>query len=993
MAAKSPSLKPAWKSAIRSAADPHRVKHALDILLPLASSLKNASAEQARILAALFSGSESATALLASKPEWLASLTVDLLQHPRRAQGLSRELHDVLKASSPRNVTEAAARIRRIREFKQREMLRIAARDLARLGDTQTILRQVSGVADVCLSAIFDLCWAELVREVGAPHHQDAEGRWRPTKFAVIGLGKLGGHELNYSSDVDVIFVYDDEGFVYPPAPNRNRNRNPDRGIPNHQFFRRLAERFVAEVSEPAEEGLLYRVDLRLRPEGDAGPWARSLESYENYYAQWGQTWERMMLIKARGVAGDAALAAEFLEMIQPFRYPRSLSESVLREIAAMKDRIEKEIVRTGEMDRNVKLGTGGIREIEFIVQTHQLLKAGRTPFLQGGSTLPVLEKLVQYGIVSAADAKALRTAYCFLRDVEHRLQMEHNLQTHTIPKESKGRERLARLMGLKIVAQFDATLKGHTRFVRGIYDRLLKTDAPEVGAALPREFRGAEEKWKTILAEHGFRDPEKAVRLLDEFANGPGYVHVSPRTAELAWELIPKLLVLCPTAERLAANSPSARVLSDPDRVLTRLDTFIAAYGTRAMLFEMWAHNPSLFELLLLLFDRSEFLAEIAIRTPDMVDELVLSGRLRRRKSAEEILDDLRHGRRDEDQRLWLRRYHQAELMRIGLRDILGLADHEQNFLELTALADACLQYALQVALKKKKTPPMVIIGLGKLGGRELNYGSDLDIIFVARPGAKDLQKLQRLAIDVMDLLSSPTELGVAFATDARLRPDGEKGLLVNTLDAYEEYYRRRAQLWEIQTLTRTRPIAGDLKLGERFQHLAAQLTNFARLTPAPNRNPNPNPAAFRPDWKTQIARMRLRIEKERTPAGQDALAIKTGSGGLIDAEFIAQALCLEHGWQEPNTVRVLERARDTKAIDPAQAASLIENYGKLRRVEAILRRWSYEGETVLPADPAPFYRVSVRCGFPTPEAFRQSVLGYRKAIREVYVKVLPQG
>ena len=253
------------------------------------------------------------------------------------------------------------------------------------------------------------------------------------------------------------------------------------------------------------------------------------------------------------------------------------------------------------------------------------------------------------------------------------------------------------------------------------------------------------------------------------------------------------------------------------PDRVVTRLDSFISAYGARATLFELWNRNPAIFELLVLLFDRSEFLAELAIRTPDLVDELVISGRLRQRKTAEETLRDLRHGLGDEDQQLWLRRYHQAELMRIGLRDILGLADFEQYLTELSGLADACLQYALEVVMRKHKlkTPPFVIIGLGKLGGAEIDYGSDLDIIFVADPKAKNLPALGRLALEVLDLVSARTEQGVVFRTDARLRPDGEKGLLVNTLSAYEDYYRQRAQLWEIQSLTRTRPVAGDLKLG----------------------------------------------------------------------------------------------------------------------------------------------------------------------------------
>jgi glutamate-ammonia-ligase adenylyltransferase len=318
---------------------------------------------------------------------------------------------------------------------------------------------------------------------------------------------------------------------------------------------------------------------------------------------------------------------------------------------------------------------------------------------------------------------------------------------------------------------------------------------------------------------------------------------------------------------------------------------------------------------------------------------------------------------------------------MRIGLRDILGLADFEQYLTELSGLADACLQYALDVVVRKHKlkTPPFVIIGLGKLGGAEIDYGSDLDVVFVAGSRARNLPALGRLALEVIDLVSARTEQGMVFRTDARLRPDGEKGLLVNTLSAYEEYYRQRAQLWEIQSLTRTRPVAGDLKSGAQFQKLAAMLASF--------RQPSLPLAAYTPDWKQKIHQMRMRIEKERTPAGKDDLAIKTGIGGLMDAEFIAQALCLEQGWQEANTLRALERGR-AAAVLP-EADKLIVNYRQVRRLEGILRRWSYEGETVLPDNPAPYYRVSVRCGFASPEAFREALAAWRKAIREVYLKV----
>ena len=1010
---------PIWTKAIKHCAEPERARHVLNQLQATnaGGSLAKASEPQAAALAALFSGSQALSGQLIAHPEWFSVLEIEALKFARRKQGLEQEVNRWLAPTL--EARDFGKALGGIREFKEREMLRIGTRDLARLGSMSEVIQELSDAADICLKTVWEICRQQLIERYGRPFHQDATGQWQPTAACVVGLGKLGGQELNYSSDVDVIIVYSDEGSIFkdsPPTSQKvasvsSRKRVASRAVvaprpvlANHQFFNRLAEAFIAEVTRLTSEGTLYRIDLRLRPEGDSGPLSRSLSSFENYYAQWGQTWERMMLIKAREVADDETLAAEFLEMVQSFRYPRSINENVLREVGAMKDRIENEVVKSDELERNVKLGFGGIREIEFVVQALQLLHAGRQPFLQGAQTLASLEKLTQYELLPAATANSLREAYTFWRMVEHRLQMENNRQTHTIPAERHAQLRLARLMGFKTLEEFDAVREAHARAVRRIFDQVLKNEVPETHApsAFPTQFDGEEEEWKQILGRHGFKNVDASFRVLREFVEGPGYVHVSPRTRELALHLLERLLAKCPSAPsakgqkqtpdksvlgsglKLAAKAEKQNAnipLSDPDRVVTRLDSFISAYGARGTLFELWNSNPAIFELLVLLFDRSEFLAELAIRTPDLVDELVTSGRLRQRKSAEETLRDLSHGLSDADQHLWLRRYHQAELMRIGLRDILGLADFEQYLTELSALADACLRYALKVAMRhhKLKTVPFVVIGLGKLGGREIDYGSDLDIIFVAEPRAKNLTRLKDVAIEMMELLTRRTELGLVFHTDARLRPDGEKGLLVNTLDAYESYYRSRAHLWEIQTLTRSRPIAGDLRLGQRFQTLAAALTNFAR--------PSLPLIAYQPDWKSRINQMRMRIEKERTPAGKDSLAIKTGSGGLVDAEFIAQALCLEHGWQEANTVNALEKSRGASVLpDPHK---LIDNYRRLRRVEGILRRWSYEGETVLPDEPAPYYRVSVRCGFPTPEAFREVLAMWRRSIREVYQKV----
>jgi [glutamine synthetase] adenylyltransferase / [glutamine synthetase]-adenylyl-L-tyrosine phosphorylase len=966
-----------WPKIIKASADPNRVKNFLSSLTETGarSQLDKFSVESARILSALVSGSQYFGEILPAHPEMLSAFDFEELRHSRRADGLRRDAKTILE---PKLAGHDYANILvELHRFKQREMLRVAARDLGRLSNVVEITRELSDVADICLDSVLQISSKQFSKKYGRPFHQDAEGRWQPTTFCILGLGKLGGQELNYSSDVDLMFIYEDEGEVFKDAPTGKTS--PRSVMSNHQYFCKLAETLSDEISRATADGFLFRVDLRLRPEGDGGPIARSLESCENYYAQWGQTWERMMLIKARPVAGDENLGAEFLEMIQPFRFPRSISPEILREIAATKDRIENEVVRAGELERNVKLGRGGIREIEFAVQILQVLHGGRSPFLQIPQTLPCLDKLAQYDLLSREHTSQLHAAYIFLRDVEHRLQMENNLQTHTLPNDKPALLRLARLMDFTTLEKFKSALRLHTGNVRRVYESLLKSETQASPSASLPPFEGTEEQWARLLAAHSFREPEKAALLFKEFAEGPGYLHVSPRTTELARQLIPKLLALCPQSP--PADKPQAIVLSDPDRVLARMDSFISAYGSRVTLFELWNNNPKFFELLILLFDRSEFLAEVAIRTPDLIDGLIAGGRLLRRKNAGEIFKELRFGLHDDDQFLWLRRYHETELMRLGLRDISGQVDIEQTPADLSAFADACLQYALEVILKKNKikSSPLAIIGLGKLGGAEIAYGSDLDLFFVAGPKEKNLPLLQKLASEVMDLLSRRTEQGIVFHSDARLRPDGEKGMLVPTLDTCENYYRERAQLWELQALSRARFVAGNTALGEKFQALSEKWTNLSS-------GPFSHDARFK-DWKAQIHHMRMRVEKERTPKGKDDLAIKTGKGGLMDAEFIAQSLCLENGWHEPNTLRALERGRKETILPDAE--KLIENYRQLRRVEAILRRWSDEGETALPDDEPAFYRVSVRCGFDSPENFRGALAGWRQAIRAVYRKV----
>lgn len=980
-----------WPSLLAQCADPQRATHALNQLRSVTTSTPWDAwpAPAAGLLLPVLAASPYLTSLLSQHPEWLdLCLNQEALLHLPSRQELERPLAPLLaharQSGNPNPALDA------LHLFRQHELLRIGLRDLNRLAPLPDLVLELSHAAEVFLHGILELVRFPLVQRFGEPWHQEPDGTWNRTPFCILGLGKLGGQELNYSSDVDLLFVYAEEGGTFR-SPPRSRTSAPSHPLSNHAFFKRLSEALIKEASARGPEGGGLRIDMRLRPEGQQGPLARSLPSYETFYAQWGQSWERMMLLKARGVAGDASLAGEFLEAVHAFRYPRSIGDALLTEMAEMKARIEREIVGTDALDRNVKLGRGGIREIEFLAQSLQVLHGGRLPFLQSPHTLVALPKLADYELLPQTEAAHLSEAYCFLRNLEHRLQMEQLRQTHTLPDNDPALLRLARLMDFPHRADFQRQLRTHTQRVRQSYQRLLG-DAPQpVRSSLPADFSDSQ-AWRQLLAAHRFRDPDQAVRLVRTLVEGPGIGLVSRRTRDLGRQWLQRLLEFCPHPTPPASFPPTHPsnptpqphtdfVLSDPDRVLARLDSYISSYGTRALLYELWTARPNVFAHILKLFDRSEFLAELAIREPDLVDELEVGGHLVRQKDTAQTLQDLRHGRTDPDQHLWLRRYFQTEFMRLGLRDILGTVHFIQASLELTALAEACVQYALELVTRRARLqhPPFSVIALGKFGGAELVYGSDLDLIFVAPDASRNLPRLQKLAAEVIDLLSTRTPQGSVFQLDTRLRPDGEKGLLVNHLRAHQDYYRQRAQLWEIQALTRARWVAGHAPTGQAFIQLAQQLTDF--------RQPQDPLPAYTPDWREAIHRMRLRIERERTPPGRDTLAFKTGAGGLIDIEFLAQTLSLAHGWFEPNTLASLSRARAAGALPPADADTLLQHCRNLRRMESVLRRWSFEGEAVLPDDPPALYRVAVRCGYPDTPPFLADLAQWRSEIRRLYL------
>src|SRR6266496_1857337 len=460
------------------------------------------------------------------------------------ARGYAEMLNELRSVSGD---SISAEKFGALRFWKGREMTRVALRELANVAPLEETTAELSQVAEICIRRVFEHWNAEFRQRHGSP---DAE-------FAILALGKLGGGELNHSSDVDLLFLYSDEGQLSPH-------------LSYHEFFNRLAKKILETFSIPHPEGSLFRVDLRLRPEGSAGPLARSLESMENYYAGFGETWERLALIKARGIGGSRELAYEFLRQHQPFIYPKSPTPDLLDEIANIKRRIERDVVGPDKLERDVKLGIGGIREIEFIVQALQLIHGARHPFLQEPSMLKALRALRQLDLLPRDEVLTLDNAYRFLRRVEHRLQIEGEQQTHTVPREPEPLQRLALSLRFSSAEAFTAALQERMGTVRPIFQRIISETAVEpakVGLEI-------------------FNDQKCAAKALADLAQGPASFHIAPRTRQIFRKLRPVLLGWLAKA-------------ADPDATLNQFVRFVEAYGLRSLLFELLVTNPRLLELL----------------------------------------------------------------------------------------------------------------------------------------------------------------------------------------------------------------------------------------------------------------------------------------------------------------------------------------------------------------------------------------------------------
>jgi len=750
----------------------------------------------------------------------------------------------------------------RLVHWKRLEYLRIAARDLSGMDDLPAVGAALSRLAsDVLTSSC---------------------GLTRAHGLAVIAMGKLGGNELNYSSDIDLMFVGDGE-----PGDLEAQGRA------------------VIDLARQC-----FRVDTNLRPEGRDGRLVRTIESYEAYWDRWAEPWEFQALMKARPTAGDRALGARFFDTAQRWVWTRPFRAEDLRSLRAMKQRVEQEVARRGLADRELKRGPGGIRDIEFTVQLLQLVHGHADPDLRSATTLVALDEMASAGYVDPDDAGRMADAYRLLRTVEHRLQLVDEQQVHTVPTEPAALDHLARVLGHRdepggsAAEQFERELRQHQLAVRAIQQRVYFR--PLLEAFATGEGTLAPEAAVARLQAFGFTDAKRTQAAVRELTRGLN------RSSRLMQQLLPLML-------DWLSGSP------DPDLGLLQLRNMLSGPQRQTMLVEAFRESPESAQRLCVILGTSRLLGDTLARNPDLVVRLPQSDRLATRPR-DELVDaatELVEWRPDRaDRQEAMRRWNDRNRLGVAARDLFGEADVHTVGRDLSSLAEAAVEAALTTLAP---TIPFAVMAVGRFGGAELSYASDLDVLFVFDgSGARDFEEANRVATGLQRFIGGSTPANRIYDIDADLRPEGRRGPLARSLGAFRSYWESYALVWERQAMLRARPVAGDPELGAR---LIDELRPFVF-----------EPGLSAHDAR-EIRRMKARIERERIPAGEDpTFHLKLGRGSLSDIEFTAQLLQLRHGVAATGTVEALERLVAADALDADDATTLIDAY---RFCERTRNRW----------------------------------------------------
>ncbi len=828
------------------------------------------------------------------------------------------------------------------RRFRLKQILKITLRDILKKADLVDIMFEMSCLADVIIKGSLDIIRQYVSSMYGSPEVE---------KFSVIALGKLGAEELNFSSDVDFVYVYNTElgetsGVLNSQGTRTNR-------ISNHEYYCKIGEELSKFLSQNTEAGFVYRVDLRLRPEGQRGAIALALRGYEMYYESWGRAWERAMLLRARPVAGDEALGRDFMEMIRPFVYRKYLDFSSIDEISKLKTRIDATFKKS-----DIKRGYGGIREIEFFSQALQLIYAGREPLLRERNVLKILHRLFQKGIIGREDYGILSDNYRYLRTLEHRLQQLNDLQTHTLPVGDAELDLLGRKMGYASKSQFTDDLEKRRKQVRTVYDSLFaaRQEEPSTGHTLFNE-EFSDTELKEFLSNAGLRDVGKALRNIRSIRDST-FNFQTLRGRRLLSDILPMFV-------------DSSLKSGNPDVALNHIQSFALLLSTNESYLEVFSKNRTLIDLIVYVFAQSNYLSKMLMARPQYLEMIGWQETLRKSLGAlrAEIRDSLSEGGSISDA---VRLIKQMEEIRIGLLFLQKKKDVIKVTRGLSRTAEAILSSSFEQSGEGQKG--MAVISFGKLGGREIAFGSDLDLIFVS---LEDVQIVQtRTAEKLLRMLISYTRDGIAYSVDTRLRPEGSKGPLVSSVEAFRNYYAGSAAFWEFQALLKARPVAGDRKAGCAFMQLAHETLSAysSKVT------------AF------DIRQMRERIMQELSKESE-GYDIKLGPGGIEEIEFMVQFLQLKNCEKHTtllvqNTLAAIRRLATAGIISDAEALMMTDAYLFFRTIEGLLR---LRGVAVLKKDDESLKSASEFVGFDETADFAEHLKKTRKAVREAFDRHLP--
>lgn len=806
-----------------------------------------------------------------------------------------------------------------LRQIRQREMVRIAWRDLCGVAELEETMQCVSELAEGCIAQALRHHHNWLSRRYGAPcnGHDDMGDM---ANLVVLGLGKLGGRELNYSSDVDLIFAYDSPGQTRPVDNHDGQPTGPDKArLDNQEFFVKLGRKIVAALDTVTEDGFVFRTDMRLRPNGDSGPLVLSFPAMEHYYQAHGRTWERYALIKARLVAGDQDKGAELLALLKPFIYRKYLDFSAFDAIREMKSMIERALQKS-ELNQNIKLDWGGIRELEFLVQSHQLIRGGREKNLQTQSLYQALSNLVELGVIDAPVRQQLLDGYRFLRNTEHRLQMVADRQTQQLPQSEFAQQRLAWSMGCENWSAYVEKLEQHRAHIHSQFKMILDGDAQQTSQTGQTDQTHAtraqladvwaqtvqQQEAVKLLRTAGFAQAASTVQLLQGFREGRLYQAFSGVERD-------RIDRLMPLALQQAAQH------ADAGRALAAFISVVEAIGRRSVYLSLLIENPIALQQLLHLCAASTWISSLVGKHPVILDELLsplehplvnvhnsseqaLSAKLNHRLAQVDL--------NDQEKRVdTLREYQQAQILRIAAADVSGQLQVDDVHHALTQLAEVLLHTVFYDALKfvekkfgvnklgakkfgaNKKVPAdnAGAIAYGKLASGELGYNSDLDLVVcyekTAAEPATDHSEAEhfysRVGRRFIHLLTTRTQAGVLYQLDMRLRPSGRSGILVTSLAGFFDYQFNNAWTWEHQALVRARVVVGNAEFQRKFEQARKAILTLKR---------------DHQKLKDDVTSMRRKMIDVNCRSTEQVYDIKLDEGGIVDIEFLLQYWILRH-------------------------------------------------------------------------------------------------